>query len=130
MLQTAFEQIVSSFLNFRAFCLWQILMEALFLFSVFLLFWFYQLGHDNVTEESGWYVEKVEVDLPTKGKHYIFPCQCWLARDKAGGKTSRVFTLGEDDKSVVSYKPSKALLLYDWHNYSVVYTEPDLQEGG
>lgn len=70
---------------------------------------FSQLGHDNVVEDSGWYVEKVEVDMPTKGKHFSFACRCWLAKDKSGGKTSHVFKLGEDETSVVSYRPSEQL---------------------
>ena len=64
-----------------------------------------QLGHDGVTEGSGWFVREVEVDMPTKGKHYSFACDSWLARDKGDGQTTRLFTLDEANAAVVSYKP-------------------------
>jgi hypothetical protein len=71
-----------------------------------------QVGHDGVTPGSGWFVKEVEVDLPTKGKHYFFTCKCWLARDKGDGRTSRTFTLQDNDStSVVSYKPCEQLVL-------------------
>ena len=60
-------------------------------------------------EGSGWFVKEVEVDMPTKGKHYFFKCDSWLAKDKGDGQTSRLFTLDEGEASVVSYKPRKYL---------------------
>jgi hypothetical protein len=66
-----------------------------------------QLGHDGVTPGSGWFVKEVEVDMPTRGKHYFFTCKSWLARDKGDGKTTRFFSLNEGESSVVSYKPSE-----------------------
>jgi len=54
---------------------------------------------------SGWFVTEVEVDMPTKGKHYFFKCDSWLAKEKGDGQTSRIFTLDEGDASVVNYKP-------------------------
>ena len=65
-----------------------------------------------MTEGSGWFVKEVEVDLPTKGKHYFFKCDSWLARDKGDGQTSRVFTLDEGETSVVSYKPRKFIPVF------------------
>ena len=56
-------------------------------------------------EGSGWFVKEVQVDMPTKGKHYLFECNSWLAKDKGDGQTSRVFTRDEGEASVVSYKP-------------------------
>jgi len=64
-----------------------------------------QLGHDGVTEASGWFVRDVQVDMPTKGKHYFFTCDSWLAKDKGDGLTSRLFTRDEGEASVVNYKP-------------------------
>ena len=65
-----------------------------------------KLGHDGVTEGSGWYVKEVDVDMPTKGKRYFFNCKQWLAKDKDDGKIVRTFK-HMDDSSSVSYKPSK-----------------------
>jgi len=58
-----------------------------------------------VVEGSGWFVSEVEVDMPTKGKHYFFKCNSWLSRDKGDGQTSRIFTLDEGEASVVNRKP-------------------------
>ena len=68
----------------------------------------FQLGIDSLSADSAWFVREVEVDMPTKGKHFYFSCKAWLARDKSDGKTSRVFTLNDaDTTTTVSYKPSK-----------------------
>ncbi|XP_013416715.1 lipoxygenase homology domain-containing protein 1 isoform X2 [Lingula anatina] len=64
-----------------------------------------EIGHDGVTPGTGWFLKEVDVDMPTKGKHYYFNCKQWLARDKGDGKTSRVFSLQDGESSMVSYKP-------------------------
>ena len=46
--------------------------------------------------------------MPTKGKHYYFTCNTWLARDKGDGKTSKTFMIQDGQSSVVSYKPSES----------------------
>lgn len=42
----------------------------------------HQLGHNGVTPESCWLVDELSVAVPTKGIKYIFPCKCWLAKDR------------------------------------------------
>jgi len=64
----------------------------------------WQLGHDGVTEGSGWFVKEVEVDTPTKGKRYFFKCDSWLDRDRGDGQTTRTFSLDEGEASVVGYQ--------------------------
>ncbi|XP_050409617.1 lipoxygenase homology domain-containing protein 1 [Patella vulgata] len=64
-----------------------------------------ELGHDGTAPGTGWFVNEMEVDMPTKGKHYHFTCNQWLARDKGDGKTSRIFSVSDGQSSVVSYKP-------------------------
>ncbi|GFN87702.1 hypothetical protein PoB_001420800 [Plakobranchus ocellatus] len=64
-----------------------------------------EIGHDGVTPGSGWFLKDLEVDLPTKGKHYHFDCKQWLARDRSDGKTTRIFGVDEGTSSVTSYKP-------------------------
>ena len=58
-------------------------------------------------------MKEVEIDMPTKGKHYFFTCKSWLARDRGDGKISRTFTLRDGESSMISYKPSKENLLTD-----------------
>jgi len=30
---------------------------------------------------TGFHVKEVEIDVPSYGNHYTFPCNCWLAQD-------------------------------------------------
>lgn len=59
---------------------------------------------------SGWLVREVELNIPTKGKHYVFTCKQWLAKDKSDGKTSRLLAVNDGQSSLISYKPSKFVL--------------------
>ncbi|XP_060788698.1 lipoxygenase homology domain-containing protein 1 [Neoarius graeffei] len=52
-----------------------------------------ELGHNGVTPESCWLVEELAVAVPTKGIKYIFQCNCWLAKDRGDGLTSKVFNI-------------------------------------
>ncbi|KAL0979113.1 hypothetical protein UPYG_G00180880 [Umbra pygmaea] len=52
-----------------------------------------ELGHNGATPESCWLVDSLEVAVPTKGIQYIFPCKCWLAKDRGDGLTSRIFNI-------------------------------------
>ena len=31
---------------------------------------------------TGLHVKEVEIDVPSYGNHYTFPCNCWLAQDR------------------------------------------------
>uniref|UniRef100_A0A3Q3WIH2 PLAT domain-containing protein n=1 Tax=Mola mola TaxID=94237 RepID=A0A3Q3WIH2_MOLML len=52
-----------------------------------------ELGHNGVTPESCWLVDELSVAVPTKGIKYIFPCKCWLAKDRGDGLTDRLFNV-------------------------------------
>ncbi|KAM9810394.1 lipoxygenase homology domain-containing protein 1-like [Neosynchiropus ocellatus] len=52
-----------------------------------------ELGHNGVTPESCWLVDELTVAVPTKGIKYIFPCKCWLAKDRGDGLTVRLFNV-------------------------------------
>ncbi|XP_028851636.1 lipoxygenase homology domain-containing protein 1 isoform X2 [Denticeps clupeoides] len=52
-----------------------------------------ELGHNGATPESCWLVNELSVAVPTKGIKYIFPCKCWLAKDRGDGLTARVFNI-------------------------------------
>lgn len=67
-----------------------------------------QLGHDGTSPGSGWFVKQVSVDMPTKGKNFLFTCGQWLARDKSDGKTERTFSLDEGMSTITSYRPSES----------------------
>ncbi|XP_066103487.1 lipoxygenase homology domain-containing protein 1 isoform X1 [Saccopteryx bilineata] len=52
-----------------------------------------ELGHDGATPESCWLVEELSLSVPTLGTKYTLRCNCWLAKDRGDGVTSRVFDL-------------------------------------
>lgn len=41
-----------------------------------------KLSHDHMEYGTGLHVKEVEVDVPSYGNHYTFPCNCWLAQDR------------------------------------------------
>lgn len=53
----------------------------------------HQLGHNGITPESCWLVDELSVAVPTKGIKYIFPCKCWLAKDRGDGLAARLFNV-------------------------------------
>lgn len=63
------------------------------------------LGHYGYSAKDGWYLKEIEVDVPTRGKVYHFPCNRWLAKDKEDGQTVRVLSVNESEQ--FSYKPRK-----------------------
>ncbi|KAL2778057.1 lipoxygenase homology domain-containing protein 1 isoform 6 [Daubentonia madagascariensis] len=52
-----------------------------------------ELGHDGASPESCWLVEELCLAVPTQGTKYMLRCNCWLAKDRGDGITSRVFDL-------------------------------------
>nr|XP_014352354.1 PREDICTED: lipoxygenase homology domain-containing protein 1 [Latimeria chalumnae] len=52
-----------------------------------------ELGHDGASPESCWLVKEIVLSVPTKGLMYVFPCKCWLAKDRGDGLTARVFSV-------------------------------------
>ncbi|WAR01120.1 LOXH1-like protein, partial [Mya arenaria] len=81
-----------------------------------------EVGHDGTAPGTGWFIKEIEVDMPTKGKHYTFTCKQWLARDKGDGRTSRIFSVEDGISSVSSYKPLIA--------YEVTVITGDVEEAG
>lgn len=81
-----------------------------------------EIGHDGTTPGSGWFLKHVEVDMPTKGKHYHFDCHQWLAMDKSDGKTTRMLSVDDETSTVTSYRPLVP--------YEVTVTTGDVPEAG
>ncbi|KAM9858421.1 lipoxygenase homology domain-containing protein 1 [Aulostomus maculatus] len=63
-----------------------------------------ELGHNGVTPESCWLVDELSVAVPTKGIKYIFPCKCWLAKDRGDGLTARLFNVLDASTISISRK--------------------------
>ncbi|XP_078666046.1 lipoxygenase homology domain-containing protein 1-like isoform X1 [Branchiostoma floridae x Branchiostoma belcheri] len=81
-----------------------------------------EFGHDGVLPGQGWFVKEVELDVPTAGKHYYFPCKRWLAKDKEDGLISRVLTLQDAESTMLSYTPMVP--------YEVTVYTGDISAGG
>ncbi|XP_039606557.1 lipoxygenase homology domain-containing protein 1-like [Polypterus senegalus] len=79
-----------------------------------------ELGHDGATPESCWLVEELTVSVPTKGVMYVFPCKCWLAKDRGDGLTARVFSVLDADNINIGHK-----VLYE-----VTVVTGDIQNAG
>lgn len=62
-----------------------------------------ELSSNCYGADDGWFVKEVEVDVPTSGKKYFFPCNRWLGQNKEDGKVVRV--LSASDNQLVTYKP-------------------------
>ncbi|XP_073234690.1 uncharacterized protein [Porites lutea] len=50
------------------------------------------VSHDSRHTNSGWYLEEVTVDVPSRGDHTVFPSHCWLASERGDGRVVRDFT--------------------------------------
>uniref|UniRef100_A0A9J8ARP5 Lipoxygenase homology domains 1a n=1 Tax=Cyprinus carpio carpio TaxID=630221 RepID=A0A9J8ARP5_CYPCA len=79
-----------------------------------------ELGHDGATPESCWLVEELTVEVPTKAVRYVFPCNCWLAKDRGDGLTARF--LDVQDAETVNI-PQKVI-------YQVTVITGDVQHAG
>lgn len=74
-----------------------------------------QIGHDGEAPGTGWFLKEVDVDMPTKGRHYHFECRQWLARDRANGHTSCVLNVDDGTSTIMSYRPSKSFASFSLH---------------
>ena len=75
------------------------------------------MGHDGYLPKDSWYVRSVEVDVPTTGHKYFFPCDAWLGKDKEDGKTCRIFSV--DDSKDIAYKPKVGVVRVSILSYVV-----------
>jgi hypothetical protein len=57
-----------------------------------------KLSHDHRGYGSGFFVDEVEVEVPSRNDRVTFPCNCWLAQDVDGGRT---------ETDMVASQPSK-----------------------
>lgn len=62
-----------------------------------------ELSSNSYGADDGWFVKEVEVDVPTSGKKYFFPCNRWLAQNKEDGKVVRVLSASDDQ--LITYRP-------------------------
>lgn len=68
-----------------------------------------ELSSNSYGADDGWFVKEVEVDVPTSGKKYFFPCNRWLAQNKEDGKVVRVLSASDDQ--LITYRPRKSFFV-------------------
>nr|XP_057926865.1 lipoxygenase homology domain-containing protein 1 isoform X2 [Doryrhamphus excisus] len=66
------------------------------------------IGHTNEGMRAGWFLDSVQILVPLKGKHYMFPCHRWLCKGEADGKTEVEIYPSEilDTQQLISYEVS------------------------
>jgi len=72
-----------------------------------------KLSHDHMEYGTGFHVKEVEIDVPSYGNHYTFPCNSWLAQDELTEMTVK-------DLNSSTPAPSKAKFSqWVWRKYSL-----------
>ena len=46
-----------------------------------------RIGHDGKNPGSGWFLDKVSINVPSYGTKYEFACHRWLDKNQDDGKT-------------------------------------------
>uniref|UniRef100_A0A3Q2Z1R5 Lipoxygenase homology PLAT domains 1 n=1 Tax=Hippocampus comes TaxID=109280 RepID=A0A3Q2Z1R5_HIPCM len=81
-----------------------------------------RIRHDNSMIGADWFLDQVEVlDVDTE-EVYIFPCKCWLAKDRGDGLTVRLFNVL--DASIISISRKVSVI------YSTAVVTGDTQYAG
>lgn len=75
-----------------------------------LMIFIIRIGHDNKGGMAGWFLNKVEIDIPSLGRRLQFPCGRWIDKSKDDGALEReLYPLAEAEES---YKPRKLISEY------------------
>lgn len=68
-----------------------------------------KIGHNNGGMGSGWYLDTVQVDVPSLGKQYMFTADRWLDKSSGDGKTE--VELNASEETLQQYVPRDAFVL-------------------
>ena len=82
-----------------------------------------KLSHDHMEYGTGFHVKEVEIDVPSYGNHYTFPCNCWLAQDKLTEMTVK-------DLNSSAPAPSKTKLFPGWGGTGTPPPPASVGQGG
>ena len=66
----------------------------------------FRIGHDNAGGGGAWFLDHVEIDSPSLGKKWLFPCGRWLAKKEDDGKLER--ELWPQDVATEEYIPCES----------------------
>ena len=45
-----------------------------------------RVGHDGSGPGAGWFLDHIEIDIPSRGENYMFAAHRWLAEDEEDGE--------------------------------------------
>lgn len=65
---------------------------------------------DGSDKKESWFVQELEIHMPTKGQSYLIPVNQWFGKEKEDGATKRKFTIDDSSVSKVTSKPSKVVI--------------------
>ena len=69
-----------------------------------------KLSHDHMEYGTGFHVKEVEIDVPSYGNHYTFPCNCWLVQDKLTEMTVKDLNSSSKTKLFPGWKGEEVLV--------------------
>ena len=72
------------------------------------------IGHDGKGLGSGWYLDSVNVDVPSHGQQLRFACNRWLDSDEDDGQIERELYPSEEHESSISKQFSSI-----YHHFSL-----------
>lgn len=64
-----------------------------------------EIEHDGDTLADSWFVDDINVEMPTKGRAYYFDCHQWFSKEKGDGRTKRILQVQDSNQG--SFKPCK-----------------------
>ena len=79
----------------------------------------YRIGHDNAGGGGAWLLDRVEVDCPSLGKKWLFPCGRWLAKDEDDGQLER--KLYPQEAATEDYAPCKYKILISINLFLILF---------
>lgn len=72
-----------------------------------------RVGHDNSGGGAAWFLDNVEIDCPSLGRTWFFPCKRWLSESKDDGEIER--DLVPQELETAQYKPCEFFLDNDYN---------------
>jgi hypothetical protein len=82
----------------------------------------FSVGHDGSGGGAAWYLDKVEIDCPSLGRRWLFPCGRWLGKGEDDGLLER--ELLPQEMATEEYIPCKSCLNFYAHRRSTMFKIP------
>ena len=45
-----------------------------------------RIGHNGANPGAGWFLDEVQIDVPSQGQQYVFACHRWLDKKEEDGQ--------------------------------------------